>query len=249
MKLGKKPRVILIAGLITTLGVFTSSTYDYNNAHSSKIRIMEPVVINNIFSEEIRNFNEGIKVIDNFTNKKEIEVAVNTSQNTKQSESELSRGGSGLNVNKQQVKAQTVVQQKTKTFSDAANRTNSSKTINEVELFSRLVSAEADGEPFEGQLAVATVIMNRVKSSEFPNSISGVIMDKNWGYQFTPVLDGRINLPASDNAKKAVNMVLGGYRSFGADVTYFINPKKAVSTWIINHKTFFKSIGNHDFYH
>lgn len=238
MKLGKKPRVILLIGLITTLGIFTTSAYDYNNAQSSKNRNIKPVVINNIFSEELRNFKEGNKVKDNSDDKEKIEIAVNSEGTSKQSKIELSRGGSGLNIINQQGKVKSTV----------LNRT-SSKTINEVDLFSRLVNAEAGGESFEGQLAVATVIINRVKSSEFPNSISGVIMDKNWGYQFTPVLDGRINEPASASAKKAVNMVLGGYRSFGADITYFVNPKKAESTWIMKNKTFFKSIGNHDFYH
>lgn len=241
MKLGKKPRVILFATLITTLGIFTGSAYDYNSAQSFKNRNIEPIVIKNLFSEEIKNLKD--------TDNKELEIVSNTSITTNTREAEFSRGGNGLNFIKEQKKVQTTVQQKPKVSTATSNRTSSNKTVNEVDLFSRLVNAEAEGESLEGQLAVATVIMNRVKSSEFPNSIIGVIMDKNWGYQFTPVLDGRIKLPASDSAKKAVNMVLGGYRSFKADITYFINPKKAESTWIIKNKTFFKSIGNHDFYH
>lgn len=237
MKLGKMTRVIILTLLISTLGIFTSSAYGYNNAQSIKNSNIEPIVIKNIFSDELKNFKEGNKIINNYTDKKEINIADNISDTSKQSQVVLSRGGSGLNIKKQQVKAKAIT----------ANKT-SSKAINEVDLFSRLVSAEASGESFEGQLAVATVIINRVKSSEFPSTITGVIMDKNWGYQFSPILDGRINEPATASAKKAVNMVLSGYRSFESDITYFVNPKKAESTWIIKNKTFFKSIGNHDFY-
>jgi hypothetical protein len=127
--------------------------------------------------------------------------------------------------------------------------TSSNKTDDEKDLFCRLVNAEAGGESLEGKLAVATVIINRVKSGNYPNTIKGVIYDENWGFQFTPVLDGRINIPASDEAVKAVNMVLDGYRSFDASILYFLNPKKAESPWIIKNKTFFKSLGNHDFYY
>lgn len=129
---------------------------------------------------------------------------------------------------------------------------NSSSGISkeERELFARLVSAEAAGESFEGKLAVATVIINRVKSSLFANTITGVIYGKEGGYyQFSPVQDGRINEAATADSVKAVDMVLNGHRSFGPNIMWFLNPRKAVSSWIIENKTFFKSIGNHDFYY
>ncbi|MDP4089964.1 MAG: cell wall hydrolase, partial [Bacillota bacterium] len=116
-------------------------------------------------------------------------------------------------------------------------------------LFARLVSAEAAGESYEGKLAVATVVINRVGSGIFPGSITQVIMGQEGGaYQFSPVLDGRINDPPTADALKAVDQVLGGYRSFSSKIMWFLNPQKSTSGWIINNKAYFTSIGNHDFY-
>jgi spore germination cell wall hydrolase CwlJ-like protein len=123
-------------------------------------------------------------------------------------------------------------------------------TAVERNLLARLVSAEAEGESYEGKLAVATVVINRVISGTFPGSVTQVIMGKESGYyQFTPVIDGRINNAPSSDAVKAVDRVLGGYRSFPAKVMWFLNPEKSTSFWIIKNKTYFKSIGNHDFYY
>lgn len=117
-------------------------------------------------------------------------------------------------------------------------------------LLARLVSAEAEGESYEGKLAVATVVINRVVSGTFPRSVTEVIMGKESGYyQFTPVIDGRINNAPSSDAVKAVDKVLGGYRSFPAKVMWFLNPEKSTSFWIINNKTYFNTIGNHKFYY
>jgi N-acetylmuramoyl-L-alanine amidase len=117
-------------------------------------------------------------------------------------------------------------------------------------LLARLVSAEAEGESYEGKLAVATVVINRVVSGTFPSCVTQVIMGKESGYyQFTPVIDGRINNAPSSDAVKAVDKVLGGYRSFPAKVMWFLNPEKSTSFWIINNKTYFKTIGNHKFYY
>lgn len=130
------------------------------------------------------------------------------------------------------------------------NKTTSSSAVSsEVDLFSRLVSAEAAGESFEGKLAVATVIMNRVNNPNYPKSISGVILDQNWGIQFTPVADGRINLPATNDSKQAVQMVLDGYRSFGSNVLFFVNPSTATNTYVTKNRTFYTTIGNHQFYY
>lgn len=116
----------------------------------------------------------------------------------------------------------------------------------ERDLLERLVEAEACGEPYEGKLAVATVVINRVNSKNFPNTIHGVIYQKN---QFSPVANGSINRKASAESKRAVRQVIDeGYRSFGADVVYFLNPDIATSKWIIKNRTFVTVIGNHHFY-
>lgn len=113
-------------------------------------------------------------------------------------------------------------------------------------MLERLVEAEAGGEPYEGKLAVATVVINRLNSKEFPNTIHGAIYQKN---QFSPVANGSINCKASAESKRAVRQVVDeGYRSFGPEVVYFLNPDIATSEWIINNRTFVKAIGNHHFY-
>ncbi|MEG1345060.1 MAG: cell wall hydrolase [Clostridia bacterium] len=111
-------------------------------------------------------------------------------------------------------------------------------------LLARLVNGEAEGEPYLGQVAVAAVILNRVKSSEFPNTISGVIYQKG---QFSCVKDGNFDKPIKKDstvykaAKEAMN---------GADPTngalYFYNPKTAKSKWLYSLKTV-KTISNHVF--
>lgn len=84
-------------------------------------------------------------------------------------------------------------------------------TASEVNLLSRLITAEAQGESYNAQVAVGAVVVNRVKSSCFPNSISAVINQKtNNSYEFTPVLNGNINKPAQANAVKAANEALSG---------------------------------------
>lgn len=116
----------------------------------------------------------------------------------------------------------------------------------ERDLLERLVEAEAGGEPYEGKLAVATVVINRLNSKKFPNTIREVIYQKN---QFSPVSRGTINRKASAETKRAVSQVVDeGYRSFGPDVFYFLNSKTATNKWIMKNCTLVKVIGNHYFY-
>ncbi len=77
-------------------------------------------------------------------------------------------------------------------------------TESDLDLLARLITAEAQSEPYSAQVAVASVVINRIKSSQFPNSISSVIYQKSDGYyQFTPVLNGWINKPATETSKKS----------------------------------------------
>lgn len=118
----------------------------------------------------------------------------------------------------------------------------STVTSSEKDLLARLVEAEAKGEPYAGKVAVATVILNRVDSNLFPNSVNGVIYQAG---QFTPVSNGHINQPASASAKKAVNEALA-FRGQGNGSLYFYNPSKTSNTWLRAKKTTIK-IGNHIF--
>ncbi|TXC91504.1 LysM peptidoglycan-binding domain-containing protein [Metabacillus litoralis] len=119
-------------------------------------------------------------------------------------------------------------------------------TSNEMDLLARLVHAEAKGEPYAGKVAVATVVLNRVDSSLFPNTINGVIYQKDQGYYaFSPVKNGAINQPADNSAKAAVKEALA-FRGMGKGSLYFYNPKTAKSTWITSREVT-TVIGNHRF--
>ena len=112
----------------------------------------------------------------------------------------------------------------------------------DVTLLARLIYGEARGESFTGQVAVGAVVMNRVKSSSFPNTISGVIYQP---YAFTAVADGQINLSPDATAIKAAKQAMNGYDpTYGA--IYYYNPAIATSTWIFSRKTTI-TIGNHVF--
>ncbi|MEG0072911.1 MAG: cell wall hydrolase [Clostridia bacterium] len=117
-------------------------------------------------------------------------------------------------------------------------------TSSNVLLLARLINAEARGEPYKGQVAVGAVVMNRVKSSKFPNSIAGVIYQKG---QFSCVKDGQINksIDKESTVYKAAQEALNGLDpSSGA--LYFYNPKTAKSKWLFTRKTMV-TIGNHRF--
>ncbi|MFB5196866.1 cell wall hydrolase [Neobacillus sp. KR4-4] len=123
---------------------------------------------------------------------------------------------------------------------------NSSITAAEKDLMARLVRAEAVGEPYAGKVAVATVILNRVSSPDFPNTVKGVIYEKSNGYYaFTPVKNGTINQPADAASKRAVNEALA-FRGQGNGSLFFYNPKTAVSKWVYS-RPVTVTIGNHRF--
>lgn len=123
---------------------------------------------------------------------------------------------------------------------------NSTISAADKELMARLVHAEAVGEPYAGKVAVATVILNRLKSPNFPNTIKGVIYQVESGhYAFTPVQDGRIKLPADAASRRAVNEAIA-FSGKGQGSLYFYNPRTAKSKWILSrHVTVV--IGNHRF--
>ncbi|WP_050615258.1 cell wall hydrolase [Bacillus testis] len=115
-------------------------------------------------------------------------------------------------------------------------------TSQEKDLMARLVNAEAKGEPYKGKVAVAAVVLNRVESDKFPNTISGVINAKR---QFTPVANGQIKKPASTECKKAVNEAIALQEQL-TEATFFYNPNKTNDKWIKSLPVLEK-IGNHNF--
>lgn len=118
------------------------------------------------------------------------------------------------------------------------------KNSGDLQIMARAVNGEARGEPYEGQVAVAAVILNRVKHSSFPNSVSGVIYQPG---AFTAVSDGQINVPIDKNSTvyKACEDALNGWDPSGGAIYYF-NPDTATSSWIWS-RTFIKQIGKHRF--
>lgn len=112
------------------------------------------------------------------------------------------------------------------------------------QLLARAVNGEARGEPYEGQVAVAAVILNRVNHSSFPNTISGVIYQPG---AFTAVDDGQINVPIAENSTvyKACEDAMNGWDPSGGAIYYF-NPDTATNAWIWSRPLIVK-IGKHRF--
>ncbi len=112
---------------------------------------------------------------------------------------------------------------------------------------SRIISAESRGEPLLGQIAVGNVVLNRVRSPLYPNTIWGVIFDKKYGVQFSPILNGTIYNAPSASAIEAAKICLEGY-SITTRALFFLQPRLSTSSWIPKSREYIFSIGNHDFY-
>lgn len=126
--------------------------------------------------------------------------------------------------------------------SGSSSSNNSNYSDADVALLARLIYGEARGESYVGQVAVGAVVMNRIKSAAFPNTMSGVIYQS---YAFTAVDDGQINLAPNSTARKAALDAMNGWDpTYGA--LYYYNPATATSQWIFSRKTTV-TIGNHVF--
>ena len=111
-----------------------------------------------------------------------------------------------------------------------------------VELLARVISAEARGEPYSGQVAVGAVILNRVEHPSFPNTVAGVVYQPG---AFTCMVDGQIDQPVADSAYRAARDALNGADPSGGAIYYF-NPSTATSAWIWSRPAI-KTIGSHRF--
>lgn len=126
--------------------------------------------------------------------------------------------------------------------SSSSSSSSSSSNSSNVNLLARLIYGEARGEPYTGQVAVGAVVMNRVKSSSFPNSVSGVVYQSG---AFDAVRDGQINLSPDTTAKKAAQDAINGWDpSYGA--IYYFNPSTATNKWIWS-RPMTVTIGRHRF--
>ena len=132
--------------------------------------------------------------------------------------------------------------------SGSQETTGSSSYKDSVYWLARIIQAESGAEPYRGKLAVGNVILNRVASTDFPNSIYGVIFDRKNGVQFTPVANGTIYNTPSAESIRAAEECLAGTRVVG-NCLYFFNPKTATkASWIVQNCRYYTSIGDHDFY-
>lgn len=127
-------------------------------------------------------------------------------------------------------------------MSSSSSSSSSSSYNSNLNLLARVIYGESRGEPYTGQVAVGAVIMNRVKNSSFPNTISGVVYQSG---AFDAVKDGQINLTPDSTAKKAAQDALNGWDpSYGA--IYYFNPSTATNKWIWS-RPMTITIGKHRF--
>ena len=112
---------------------------------------------------------------------------------------------------------------------------------------SRIICAESGAESMSGQIAVGNVILNRVRSGSFPNTVEGVIFDRKDAVQFEPVSNGRVYLPPASQSVEAAKRALDGENVVGSAL-YFYAPALSQGTWINANCTYQQTIGCHRFY-
>lgn len=112
---------------------------------------------------------------------------------------------------------------------------------------SRIICAESRGEVLEGKIAVGNVVLNRLVSEEYPNTIRDVIFDDAFGVQFSPASNGSIYNEPTEESIIAAKLCLEGV-SVSSEILYFLNPKTADNFWVPENRTYITTIGNHAFY-
>ncbi len=127
-------------------------------------------------------------------------------------------------------------------INSSSNNSNSSFNSSDYDLLARIISAEARGEPYQGQVAVGAVILNRIEHPSFPDTMSGVIYQKG---AFSCLQDGQFYEPIADSAYKAATDAINGYDPSGGAI-YYYNPAKSTNKWIFSRKII-TTIGKHRF--
>lgn len=120
--------------------------------------------------------------------------------------------------------------------------TSGEYTESEIALLARIISAESRGEPYEGQVAVGAVILNRIAHPSFPNTLSGVIYQPG---AFSCLTDGQVNVAVAESAKKAAQDAINGWDPSGGAI-YYYNPAKSTNKWIFS-RPVINTIGSHRF--
>ena len=117
----------------------------------------------------------------------------------------------------------------------------------EVFWLARIIQAESGSEPLLGKIAVGNVVLNRVRSAYYPNTIYGVIFDRKYGVQFSPILNGTIYNTPSYASVLAAKICLEGF-DISEESFFFLCPELSSSSWIPENRDYVFSIGKHDFY-
>jgi len=136
---------------------------------------------------------------------------------------------------------------KTVAFNGISRAPETNYDADAVYWLARIINAEAGGEPLEGKIAVGNVVLNRVNSSAYPNTIYGVIFDRKYGVQFEPVINGHIYRTPSAESVAAAKLCLSGANTAGGSL-FFLNPDKANNSWFVQNLTYVTRIGGHVFY-
>lgn len=126
--------------------------------------------------------------------------------------------------------------------SEGSSSSGSSAQEHDAALLARVISAEARGEPYAGQVAVGAVILNRIEHPSFPSTLAGVVYQPG---AFTCMVDGQIDQPVAESARRAAQEALAGSDPSGGAIYYF-NPNTATSAWIWS-RPLIKVIGKHRF--
>ncbi|MBU8907664.1 cell wall hydrolase [Desertibacillus haloalkaliphilus] len=142
--------------------------------------------------------------------------------------------GQQLNIHKSNEVQQPRPEVKSSSIEVKADTNDHDLTEEELDLLARIVRAEAQTEPFEGKVAVADVVLNRVESSEFPDTIEEVIYEPR---QFEPVMNGQVYKPADEESMEAVEEALTNDRDMSEDSLFFYNPDIATSRWLDTRET------------
>lgn len=129
---------------------------------------------------------------------------------------------------------------------DQAQPASASYPAEDLYWLSRIISAESRGEPLLGQIAVGNVILNRVESSQYPDTVEGVVFDTKYGVQFQPVSNGTIYDALASSSLVAAKLCLEGTDVVGESL-YFFSPALSAGRWIVSNATYYTTIGGHSF--
>ncbi|MGV3466132.1 MAG: cell wall hydrolase [Heyndrickxia sp.] len=219
-------KMVVVACVATTtfIGIQNRTAEAFTGEHSVKIDNL------------LKNENQETKIQQAGIDIEKLSITLDKIQNKETKQEKV----------KQKILKQEVVKEEKAKQEKAKDEYSVKISSKEKDLLSRLVQAEAKGEPFKGKIAVATVVLNRLESPEFPDTITGVIQQKVGDcYAFSPVQNGEIKKPASKDSKKAVEAALQRKDRLH-DSIYFYNPEIATDTWIRT-RDVVTTIGNHVF--